>query len=159
MRKQEAGIRGNQRCQQCLAGQLLLPEESSRCSTASAPSLPTDGSGPAPSGSTTQAPVLRALGHRQGGPREAGAPPNPWFPSFVSCTTWPCSSGCGEGELLPGLQSPPRHPCVTTCTPWTPLKRGSTSLHPKYLPLRGRLGLAPGSPLKALLCLGLSSLS
>lgn len=147
MRKQEAGIRGNQRRQRCLAGQLLLPEEICKCSTASALSRP----GPV---LPRPAALLQALGHRRGGPFEAGAPPNPWFPSFIGCTARPCSGGCGEGELLPGLQSPPPHPCVMTCTPWTPPKRGSTSLRPKYLPLRGRLGLAPRSPLKALLSSG-----
>lgn len=76
MKKQEAGVRGNQRCQQHLAGQLLLQEIrkqwSQVCGVPVAfPPLwpcPAAGACPALSGSTTQALVLQALGHGRGVP-------------------------------------------------------------------------------------------
>lgn len=130
MKKQEAEIRGNQRCQQHLAGQLLLQEEickqrSQVCGVPVAfPPLwpcPAAGACPALSGSTTQALVLQALGHGRGGALLKQVPL--LILSFLGCTNWPCSADRGEGKLLPGLQSPPAL-CVLTCTLWTPSQRG-----------------------------------
>lgn len=64
----------------------------------------------------------------EGVPFWSRCPDNLWFPSFVGHTNWPCLGGCGEGKLLPGLQSRPCPLCVLTCTPWTPLQGGQLFL-------------------------------
>lgn len=73
MKKREAGVRGNQRHQQRLAGQLLLLLQEiceqwseARGVQVAVPLLcpcQADGACPALSGSTTQVLVLQALGH------------------------------------------------------------------------------------------------
>lgn len=138
MKKREAGVRGNQRHQQRLAGQLLLllqeicKQRSEACGVQVAvpPLCPclADGACPALSGSTTQALVLQGLGHGRGGAllEQVSLITLGFHPSLV--TNWPCLGGCGERKLLPGLQSPPCPLCVLTCTPWTPLMGGQLFL-------------------------------
>lgn len=126
MKKQEAEIRGNQRCQQHLAsaagGDPQTAEPGLWGTGSISPTLALPGC------RSLSCPVWQhyagtgaAVGHRRGGALLEQVPLLTL--GFLGCTNWPCSAGRGEGKLLPGLQSPPA-PCVLTCTLWTPSQRG-----------------------------------